>query len=180
MVCVSGNTFQRIQQGLFQRANILVNIQSGDKIDLHTLLGKAVNRISRGKRSCRMIKIGFTTCIRNFFLQSVTQLNSLADHNYKTFRVKINIGQGGENSLHGEAVYAVIDNPLLPCLIGKEGHTAECVDKHIFKISYFFVLAAYADFGTGDTFCSLFTLVAIHGKAPWFIFVLSCLFLLCV
>ena len=117
-----------------------------------------------------MGKISVTACSSNLSLQLFTQLDGFVDHGDKALRIKINIGQCGEDCLHGKAVHGIIHNPFLTRLIGKQGHAAESIDEHIFKIGNFFVFTADTNFCAGNTFGSLFTLITIHSGAPLFNF----------
>ncbi len=158
VVSIGGNALQAVEQGLLERADVLVRIQRRNEFQGRALLRQAVDRVRRNKGRCRMSNID----LAELGLQALAQLDRLADQRGKAVRIKVDVGERGENRLHREAVQGRINNAALAGLVSIERQPAEGVDQHILNIGQLAVLAADSGVGAGDAFGGLFALVAVH------------------
>ena len=88
------------------------------------------------------------------------QFDGAFDQGDEPLRVEIDVGQGGEDRLVGEAVGGVIDDAQPAAFLGVQGETLHGVHEQILEIGDLLVLAADADDAAAGSLGGLFTLIA--------------------
>ncbi len=79
------------------------------------------------------------------------------------FRIKVDVGDGGEQAIDHETIDFLVLDAFRPGLVRPEGNALEGVDQQILQGSDIRLLAADADRGAAGSFGSLLTLVTKHG-----------------
>jgi len=167
MIGIGGKAAQAVHGGLLQGLQVGIGIEGVDEVEGGALLFQTGQGIGRGKGGCGGGKINLAAGGLYLGLQGFTQGDSLVDQDAKAGRVKIDIGEAGKNSLTGETVNRVINNPDLAAGVSHQAQPLDGMGEKIFESCHFLVLAADTDGGTGDSLGGLFTLIAVHGYSPW-------------
>ena len=166
VVGIGGNALEAVEHGLLERADVLVRVQVFDQVQRLALgdqIGHAAGRDEAGR--C-LAAVALATGGRNLGLHGLAQFDGAFDQGDEPLRVEIDVGQGGEDRLVGEAVGGVIDDAQPAAFLGVQGETLHGVDEQILEIGDLLVLAADADDAAAGSLGGLFTLVAKHGCSP--------------
>ena len=163
MVGIGGKAAQAVHGDLLQGLQIRVGVEGVDVIQGGALLFETGQGIGRGKGGCGGGKINLAAGGLDLGLKGLAEGDGLVDQDAETGRVKIDIGEAGENGLTGEAVNRVINNTNLAAGISHQAKALNGMGEKVFKAGYGLSFATDTDSGTGDSFSSLFTLITVHG-----------------
>jgi hypothetical protein len=145
---------------------VRVGIQGGDEIQGRALCFQSGQGVGRGKGGCRGAELNDAARCLDLGLQGFPQLDGLADQGLKAARIKIHIGEAGENRFAGETVNPVVNNPDLAAGVSHQAQALDGMGQEVFEACHGFIFSADSEHGASGSLGGLFTLVAKHGDSP--------------
>ena len=167
MIGIGGNALETVEQGLLQRADVVVAVQVFDQLQRLAL------ESTRSATEPVGMKVAAAS-VKSVLPPAAATLAFMASRSSTALLIRTTNRSGSKSTLVrvekmasiGEAVGGIIDNALAPALLGKEGEPLQGMDEKILEVGDLLVLAADADDGTADSFGGLFTLIAKHTLPP--------------
>ena len=164
VVGIGGHPLETVDENLDGGTDVLVLVQGEDAVLLALLYQIGGRNPGRGTFTedasldpvCR--SEGVFVQGPGFFLQLVT----FFDGRFEAGRVKVHVGDGGEEPFQDEDVNFLIFGAELPRLVGEESEPLESIEQIVLKVCNVRLLSAHSLNIASDSLCRLLTLMTEH------------------